>query len=42
MTKFEMMFVIYGALHLFFELAIFGALSKIGEAILTREERRDK
>lgn len=42
MTKFEMMFVIYGTLHLFFELAIFGALSNIGEVLLTKEERRDK
>lgn len=28
MTKFEMMFVIYGALHLLFELALIGSLNK--------------
>ena len=28
MTKFEMMMVIYGALHLFFELALVGSLNK--------------
>lgn len=45
MTKFEMMFVIYGALHLFFELAIFGAITKISEAIMSKstwEERQEK
>ena len=28
MTKFEMMMIIYGALHLLFELALVGSLNK--------------